>query len=178
MVLKSNIITAYLLLVVIVSTPAKTYCQQSDTAKVKVSFAGYPFPKPMGWVNDFEHMFSRKQIDTLTNIIVANERLTTNQISIVTIKDTIINADNIKDYGTALFNAWGVGVKGKNNGVLICLVPGKHLIRISNGYGIDGKMTDEETKQIIDNIITPEFKKGDYYAGIKNGVLAIIDKIK
>jgi len=97
---------------------------------------------------------------------------------VVTLQDTLINAANFKDYVTALHNNWGIGTMEKNNGVLICIVPGRRILRISNGYGIVNKLTDEETAKIINDVMVPAFKKGSYYQGTKNALLAIMQKIK
>jgi uncharacterized protein len=66
-----------------------------------------------------------------------------------------------------------VGQKEKNNGVTIALCKELRKIRIQNGDGITPKLSDAATKVIIDKIIFPEFIKGDYYNGIKKGLLEI-----
>ena len=82
------------------------------------------------------------------------------------------------DYSLDLGNYWKVGAQHSNKGIL--LVFGKQIreIRIQVGYGLENKLTNRETKKIIDKIIIPEFKKGDFYAGIKNGIIEIISEIK
>jgi len=74
-------------------------------------------------------------------------------------------------------NHWGVGQKGKNNGVVIGIAPQLRKIRIENGYGIQKILSDEETKQIIDSLIIPEFRKADYFEGTRKGLMAIIQQI-
>ena len=71
-----------------------------------------------------------------------------------------------------------VGKKVENNGILIGIRKSLRKIRISNGNGIEKKITDGETKKIIDSIIIPEFKKGKYFDGTLQGMLAMIGKIK
>ena len=68
--------------------------------------------------------------------------------------------------------------KETNNGIVIGICPGYRTIRISNGFGIEEKLTDSETKKIIDNIIVPEFKKGDYLQGIRKALLEIINELR
>jgi uncharacterized protein len=77
----------------------------------------------------------------------------------------------------AIHNFWQVGKIHKNNGILIGISTAKRLIRINNGYGIEDRLTDEQTKAIIDDIIIPAFKKGDFFDGLKNAIQAIIKKI-
>jgi uncharacterized membrane protein YgcG len=75
-------------------------------------------------------------------------------------------------------NNWGIGKKGKNNGILIGISTGLRKIRINNGYGIETKLTDTETKKIINDFILPEFEKGNYFEGTKNGLLALMQKVR
>lgn len=134
-------------------------------------------PKPTGYVNDFESIFSRKEKKALTAIIKSHEKQTTNQIALVTIK-SYKPYSSLMDYSVDLANYWGVGQKNKNNGIVI--VFGKEIreIWISNGSGIEAKLTDFETKKIIDEVILPEFKQGNYFLGSKKGLLAIIDQLE
>ncbi len=178
MALKGKRRITHLLLVVIAATGIFACNQHKKDKEGERLFTGYPFPKPIGFVSDFVHLFSKTEIDTLTRIIALNEQKTTNQIAIVTTNDTMVNKSNLTNYVTALFNNWGVGDKRKNNGVIICIFPRIRMLRIGTGYGIENKMTDAETAKIIDSIITPEYKKGSYYIGTKKGLLAVIDETK
>jgi uncharacterized protein len=71
-------------------------------------------------------------------------------------------------------NTWGVGVKGKDNGILIGISNGYRRMRIQNGYGIEKIISDEETKEIIDKYFIPYFKNGDYYSGTLTGLTRLI----
>lgn len=146
-------------------------CSQTNTKE------GFQFPKPVGYVNDYESVFSQEERDSLTAIIKKHEDETTNQIAIVTI-ETYSPFKTLFDYTHDLFNTWGIGTKEKNNGVAI--VFGKNLkeIRIMVGYGLEKSLTNEEAKIIIDNTIIPEFLKENYYTGIQKGLEEIIKEIK
>ena len=157
---------------------AVTACNQQENRDVSAQFKGHAFPKAVGWVNDFTYLYSQPEADTLNSLITSHKNATGNQISIVTINDSIITSANLGDYSTTLFNAWGIGEKGKNNGVLLCIVPKAHLLQITTGEGLEKKLTNAECKHILDSIIAPEFKYSDYYTGTKNGILAIINEIK
>ena len=65
----------------------------------------------------------------------------------------------------------------KNNGILIGISTAKRKIRISNGSGIVDKLSDKETKAIIDDIIIPAFKRGNYFEGLLNAIEEIIKKV-
>jgi uncharacterized protein len=131
-------------------------------------------PSAVGYVNDFGFYFTKAQADTLSQIIQQHQKATSNQIAIVTFNSLAIEAQDFDAFTKALANKWGVGQKEKNNGVTIALCKALRKIRIQNGDGITVKLTDANTKTIIDNVIFPEFVNGDYYNGIKKGLLEII----
>lgn len=135
------------------------------------------FPEPVGLVNDFEHILTEQQIKELTALIKEHELLTTDQISVVTLT-SITPYENIADYSLHLANYWGVGREGKDNGVLIALGRELREIRIQNGFGIEERLTDSETQKIIDELMIPEFKKDNYYEGLKKGIEAIIVELQ
>src|SRR5688572_1507855 len=76
------------------------------------------FPKPIGWVNDFEYILDAKTEAKLTKLISKHEKKTTNQISVITIS-SIASYDDFETYAMALSNNWGVGTKEKDNGLTI-----------------------------------------------------------
>ncbi len=134
--------------------------------------------EPTGWVSDFEQIFSVGQIAELDSIIAHFEKETTNEIAIVTIDKSWTTKESFDSLTMALAKNWGIGKKDKNNGILIGICTGLRIIRIQNGSGIAEKLTDKETKKIIDQIIISEFKKGNYFEGIKNGLLALMQKVR
>jgi hypothetical protein len=89
---------------------------------------------------------------------------------------------NYRFMGIILINTflWALinGKKDKNNGIAIVFGLKIRQISIQVGKGLENKLKDDEAKNIIDNVIIPEFKKGDSFAGIKKGLIAIINKIK
>ena len=131
------------------------------------------FPKSIGYVNDFENVFTSEQRIKLDKRIAAYELETTNEIAIVTI-DSIIPYENINDFATDLSNEWGIGKREKDNGLLILFSKSLREIRISTGLGTEKILTDEICKSVIDKTIIPEFKNGDYYNGIEKGLSELI----
>jgi uncharacterized protein len=85
---------------------------------------------------------------------------------------------DINDYGQKLGRAWGIGQKGKNNGILVLVAMGDRKISIQTGYGAEGPLPDVITHEIIQNDITPRFKAGDYYGGLNAGTDDIIKYTK
>ncbi|PKH52908.1 hypothetical protein CXF68_20360 [Tenacibaculum sp. Bg11-29] len=135
------------------------------------------FPKPIGYVNDFENIFTNDERIKLDKTIGAYQIESTNEIAIVTIS-SIEPYENIKKYATELSNEWGIGKAEKNNGLLILFSQSLGKIQISTGTGTEKILTDEICKKVIDQIIIPEFKKGDFHSGIKKGLEELIIKWK
>ncbi|MGN6493302.1 MAG: TPM domain-containing protein [Agriterribacter sp.] len=149
--------------------------QQSTAGKInKVD----SLPKPLGWTSDYEHIFSKDQISELDSIIANFDRETTNQIAIITIEGSRVSLEEFDDCILKIANHWGVGRKGVNNGIVIGVSTGLRKIRICNGYGIEAKLTNSETKEIIDKVILPEYRKGNYFEGTKQGLLALMQKVR
>jgi uncharacterized protein len=128
-------------------------------------------------VSDYGHLFTDDQVKVLDSMLSAYERKTTNEIAVLTFDSSFIHSENFDSLVLAIHNFWQVGKIHKNNGILIGISTAKRLIRINNGYGIEDRLTDEQTKAIIDDIIIPAFKKGDFFDGLKNAIQAIIKKI-
>lgn len=136
---------------------------------------------PLGWVSDYEKNFSNEQLNILDSIIILHEKETSNEIAIVTLEidtTTIKSLEEFQEFGLELFNEWGVGKDEKNNGIVIVFSKKLRMIRIEVGEGLTTKLTDEEAKAIIDNLIIPEFKKTNYFVGILRGLSEIIKEIQ
>jgi uncharacterized protein len=134
-------------------------------------------PQPLGYVNDFENIFSKKQEKYLDSVIVAYERKTTIEIALITIDTSMVSKSDLENYVLKIARKWGVGKKEKNNGIVIGLSKGYRYIRIHNGYSIEAMLSDIETKQIIDTAFIPSFKKEQYFEGVVNGLKAIMKKL-
>jgi uncharacterized protein len=100
------------------------------------------------------------------------ETRTTNQLVVVTLRS--LQGRPIEDWGLALGRTWGIGQKGKDNGVLLIVAPNDRELRIEVGYGLEGTLPDATASAIIRNVIVPRFKSGDMADGISDGVDAII----
>jgi uncharacterized protein len=81
--------------------------------------------------------------------------------------------ENINYLGAQWGEQWGIGQADKDNGVLVLLARGDRRIAINTGQGTEGSLTDALSKRIIETVIIPEFKKGDYYSGLNLGADAI-----
>ena len=132
--------------------------------------------KPSQLVNDFTGTLTADQRQALENKLVAFDDSTSTQIAVVIIPS--LNGRDVADYNIELGNAWGVGGKGNNNGIILLIAKGDRKLNISTGYGLEGALPDLTAKQIIDQIIVPNFKGDDYYRGIEEGTDAIMQAVK
>jgi uncharacterized protein len=124
-------------------------------------------------VNDYTNSLSPNDKMQLEQKLDNYNDSTSTGISIVLIHS--LGDYDIDSYGTALGRKWGLGQKGKNNGILILAAMDDHKVAIQVGYGLEGSVPDAIAKQIVDQDITPHFKQGDYYGGLD---LATTDLIK
>lgn len=135
------------------------------------------FPeKPNRLVNDYTNTLSQAEIDQLEQKLVAFDDSTSTQIAVVLIKS--LEGYDVADYAVRLAEKWGIGGKKNNNGVLVLASIGDRRVTIQTGYGVEGALPDAITRRIIENEITPNFKKGDYFAGLDQGTSAIISYTK
>lgn len=134
--------------------------------------AALTFPPLTGRVVDDAHILSADTQDKLTALLAQEEKQTGNQIVVATLPS--LEGAAIEQYGYQLGRAWGIGQKGKNNGALLIVVPSAHKVRIEVGYGLEGQLTDAQSRIIIDEFMRPAFRRGDYDSGVTAGTQAIV----
>lgn len=129
------------------------------------------FPSPSGAVNDFAGIIPQQYKNSIE--MLANEVLqkTGTSIVVVTMKD--IDGADPSDYANRLYEAWGIGKKGEDKGVLVLLALEERRIRIEVGYGVEGILPDGLTGEILDRYAVPYLKKGNYGAGLFNAAAAV-----
>ena len=128
-------------------------------------------PNPPRLVNDFSSILSDAAMQLLEDSVEAIEKRTSNQITIVIIKST--GPYEIAEYATQLGNQWGVGVKGRENGILLLVAIEDRKVTIATGRGLEGALTDAMCGRIIRNEIKPAFKQGQYLDGLLQAVSAL-----
>lgn len=134
--------------------------------------AALQFPALTGRVVDDAGILSSDTKERLTAFLAEHEKQTGNQVVVATLKD--LGGTDIADYGYQLGRAWGIGQKGKNNGALIIVSPSTRNVRIEVGYGLEGDLTDAQSKLIIENTMLPAFRKGDYDKGVLDGTVNVL----
>ncbi len=124
-------------------------------------------------VNDFGNFLEPFQRQALEQKLRNYNDSTSSAIVIITVPD--LKGYDIAEVALKYLRDWGVGVKGKNNGVVILVSKAEKKARIETGYGMEGVLPDILAKQIIDQRMVPFFKNNDYYAGFDNAIDAIIE---
>lgn len=81
--------------------------------------------------------------------------------------------ESIEQFGIRLAEAWKIGRKGVDDGVILLIAKDDRQLRIEVGYGLEGALNDATAKRIISEVMTPRFREGDYFGGIDAGITAI-----
>ncbi len=126
---------------------------------------------PTGYVNDFAGVFSPQQQQDLEQYLAELERRTTSQVAVVTVPS--LEGNEIQDFANRLFERWGIGKKGKDNGVLLVAAVQDRKVWIEVGYGLEPVIPDARAGRILDVYVIPAFKRGDYGTGLSAGARAI-----
>ena len=116
---------------------------------------------------------TRERVSALAK---AHEDRTTDQIAVLTIPT--LGGESVEEFAVRVFEAWKLGQKGKDNGVLVVVAPKDRKMRIEVGYGLEGTLPDVAASRIIRNVMTPAFKDGDFDRGIEDGVAAIVAQLE
>ena len=131
----------------------------------------YDKPNPPKAVNDFGNMLEPFQVQALEQKLDAYNDSTSSAIVIITVDDLGDYAPS--DVALKYLRDWGVGVKGRNNGVVILVSKNQRKSWIATGYGMEGVLPDITVQQIINQRMIPFFKAKDFYRGFDNTVDAI-----
>lgn len=129
------------------------------------------YPQPQGWVTDTANVLSSGVKAQLENDLTAFHAATGIELSVAVAPS--MGGESVEGYAVELFKRWGVGQKGKDNGVLLLIAMQERKIRIEVGYGLEGVLPDARAGNIIRDFIAPAFKNGNPTQGIIEGVTAL-----
>ncbi|MBI2170898.1 MAG: TPM domain-containing protein [Chloroflexi bacterium] len=132
-------------------------------------------PRPSGFVNDFAVLIPEDTEAVLEALLQQFEEETTVEIAVVTVAS--LEGDTIEGYAVRLFQQWGIGKKGVDNGVLLLIAAQERDVRIEVGYGMEPYITDGMAGRILDEAVLPGLRQGDFALGILKGVQAIAQAI-
>lgn len=126
-------------------------------------------------VMDVAGMLAQQQRAALESVLRDYEQRTGSQIAILTVASTAPEA--IEQYGIRVADAWRIGRKGIDDGVILIVAkdnpPALRRLRIEAGRGVQGTVTDAQSKRILQDVIAPHFRQNDFYGGLAAGVSAL-----
>lgn len=134
--------------------------------------------KPSGYVSDFAGVMNPADRAATERLLTELEQKTGAQVAVVTLKS--LDGGQIADFSTRLFERWGIGQKGKDNGILLlgATEEGRgNRLRIEVGYGLEGLIPDAAAGRILDTFVLPGWTQGQYGTALANGAAALAQRI-
>jgi uncharacterized protein len=126
-------------------------------------------------VTDLTSTLDAQQTQTLESRLAEFEKNKGAQIAVLIVPTT--EPETIEQFGIRVVEAWKLGRKGVDDGALLLVAKNDHSLRIEVGYGLEGVLNDATANRIIDEIIVPRFKRGDFYSGIESGTAAMMQVV-
>lgn len=140
------------------------------------AWAQVPVPELSKRVTDLTATLSAEQVSALENKLAAFEAKRGSQIAVLIIPTT--QPEDIAQFGIRVADAWKIGRKNVDDGVILIVAKDDRKLRLEVGYGLEGAIPDAIAKRVIAETITPYFKNGDYAGGIDAGVTQLIGLIE
>jgi uncharacterized protein len=139
------------------------------------ALADVAVPPLSGRVVDQTGTLASSDIAALTQTLKSLEARKGSQVAVLIVPTTV--PETIEQYSIRVAEAWKIGRKKIDDGALLVVAKNDHKLRIEVGYGLEGSLTDVTSRRIIDEVITPRFRSGDFAGGISAGVARIIGVI-
>jgi len=138
--------------------------------------AALQVPALQGRGNDYAGMLQPTTRQQLEQVLKTFEEQESTQIAVLTI--TTLGGDSLEEFSLRVAETWGLGQKDRDNGALLLIVRNDRKLRIEVGYGLEGTLTDLIAGRIIRDVITTQFRKGNFDQGVINGVNAMIAAVR
>lgn len=143
---------------------------------VPFSVEALDVPPLKAHVNDYAHMFSGQTVQETERVLADFEAKESTQIVVLTVPT--LAGENLEEYSIKVAEAWKIGRKGLDSGMILLIAGQERKIRIEVGRGLEGRLTDLVSGRIIRNEITPRFKTGDFNGGLTAGLAALMSAVK
>jgi uncharacterized protein len=134
--------------------------------------ADVPVPPVKARVTDLTGTLSAQQKSELEARIAAYESRRGSQLAVLMLPTT--KPEEIEQYSIRVAEAWKIGRKGVDDGLILIVAKNDRRLRIEVGYGLEGVIPDAMARRVIDERITPRFRDGDFYGGVRDGVEQLI----
>jgi len=133
-------------------------------------------PQLQSYVNDYAGMISSQTKAELENELKAFEQTDSTQVVILTIPS--LEGEDLEEFSIRVADTWKIGQKNKDNGIILLVAQQERKLRIEVGRGLEGRLTDLMAGRIIDLVMKPRFKRGDFDGGFLAGVHALMDGVR
>lgn len=133
-----------------------------------VARAQVSVPEPQGFVNDYANLLSESEESALEATLMQFEKETSNEIAVVTLDS--LEGDVIENVAVRIFEEWGIGKEGSDNGALLLVAKEDRTMRIEVGYGLEPVLTDAQSAWIVSDVLTPAFRENRFGEGITEAV--------
>jgi uncharacterized protein len=133
-------------------------------------------PRPASLVTDQAEVLDSAFEAQMSSELEAFHAETCHQLAVVTVKS--LNGQSVEDYSLALSNQVGFGYRDFNNGVMLLLAPNEHKARIEVGCGLEDAISNQAASEIMRDSLVPEFRKGDFAAGTRAGLRALMKRAR
>jgi len=147
----------------------------SLVASAAVASAQIP-PRPASRVSDSAGVLTPSTLAELESLLMALEKDTTAEVIVATTAS--LGGTSVEEYGNRVFKEWQIGKAALDNGVLVLVAPTERQMRIEVGYGLEGVIPDGLAGTIIRDDFMPDFRNGNYDAGILTGVQRVSDVVR
>ena len=138
--------------------------------------AGLDVPILKQRVNDYANILSPATETQLENVLTTLEKEESTQIVVLTINS--LEGDSLEGFSLRVVENWKLGQEKLDNGALLLIAKNDRKMRIEVGYGLEGVLTDLTAGRIIRNVITPNFRNGNFDQGVIDGVSAMIAAVR
>ena len=133
-------------------------------------------PKTLYPVYDEAGLLTETEKQTLNDKLIKFEDSTSTEIEVIIIPST--KGEDVNFLATQFGQKWEIGKKNIDNGVVFLIASEDHTMSIQQGRAVEQYLTASVSGQILDYLVTPYFKKGEFYNGINHGTSAIMDAVK
>ncbi|GHT38553.1 hypothetical protein AGMMS49965_02290 [Bacteroidia bacterium] len=173
--------TTHILVLFATSLLMLTGCGQSSDSEKSQEYTVKTVPNPKradatNFVSNPDSILSAPAVSQINAVLQSLEADTQAEVAVVMLNS--IGDETIENFAVHLFEAWGIGKKGLDNGLLILFVLDQRTVRFEVGYGLEGILPDVICNRIQRQTMTPEFQNGDYDAGIFAGVQRVASYIR
>jgi len=133
------------------------------------------YPAKQGLVSDYAGKLDQSQIAELAGLIKDYERQTSIEFAVVVVDN--LQGQSAREYALGIGNSWGVGKAEKNNGIVLLWAPTERVYSLRIADGLSADISDSDAKRITNENLLPNFRRGEYYAGLKETVQATMEQL-